>query len=64
MSGKSGSARFDGLKTAVQLVLAEGYPLASVLAQLHADTLTHPDLTDLDKAMICEKLAQVRIKGY
>lgn len=49
---------FDGIKFSVDRLIGLGYPLSAVLSQLHDDVISRADLTDLDKAMICEKLGQ------
>jgi len=69
MAGK----KFDLVKIEVNSILAEGYPMSSLLSQLHDDTLefnantntgtgtnTNTDslrLSDYNKGLICEKLA-------
>lgn len=49
---------FDNVKTAVQDIVYLGYPMAVILSQLF-DDLMKKKMTDLDKALICEKLAEV-----
>ena len=51
--------RFDAVKEAVELILSGGYPLAIILSQLHNDVVVHKTLSDVDKSLICEKIAQV-----
>lgn len=58
MSGHS----FDALRSAVMEIVYSGYPMFSILSQLHDDTISRTDLEDVDKALICEKLAEVRWK--
>jgi hypothetical protein len=61
----SPQGRFDGMKEAVNSIISQGYPLSAILSQLHDDVIEHSLLTDTDKALICEKLAQVwRILFY
>lgn len=50
---------FDGVKIAVERLLSQGYPLLGVLSQMHDDTISKTDLSDVDKALICEKLGEV-----
>ena len=50
---------FDGVKASVERLLSQGYPLIGVLNQLHDDVIERDDLTDTDKALICEKLGEV-----
>jgi hypothetical protein len=41
--------------------VSEGYPMSAMLSQLHDDVLQKSGLPDVDKALICEKIAQVCI---
>lgn len=50
---------FDALHNAVTNMMYEGYPLSSILSQLHDELISKPNLSDLDKALICEKIAEV-----
>jgi replication factor C subunit 2/4 len=52
---------FDTLRAAVSDAVAEGYPMSAMLTQLHDDVLQKSGLPDLDKALICEKIAQVSV---
>jgi hypothetical protein len=51
---------FDGVRAAADRVILSGFPLSAVLSQLHDAVVDRRDLGDLDKALICEKLAEVR----
>lgn len=51
--------RFDGVKASVEMLLSQGYPLMGVLNQIHDDLINRDDLSDVDKALICEKLGEV-----
>lgn len=53
--------KFDVVRAAVDDIISEGYPLAAILNQLHDDTVSRAEISDVDKALICEKLAQVRL---
>ena len=55
MRGKS----FDALRLAVSDAVAEGYPMSAMLQQLHSDVLYKQGLPDIEKALICEKIAHV-----
>jgi replication factor C subunit 2/4 len=50
---------FDALHNTVTSMMYEGYPLSSILSQLHDELISKPNLSDLDKALICEKIAEV-----
>ena len=50
---------FDKLKNAVHEIIYNGYPLAACLAQLHSNLIENPSISDLNKALICEKMAEV-----
>lgn len=52
---------FDALRVAVNDAVAEGYPMSAMLSQLHDDVVFKQNLSDLEKAVICEKIAQVRM---
>jgi len=49
--------QFEPVRSAVADVLAEGYPMGALLAQLLEDAVGRQDLSDVSKAMICEKIA-------
>jgi len=51
---------FDLMKDIVSDIISEGYPMAAILSQIHDDVVEHDVLKDLDKALICEKIASVR----
>ena len=51
---------FEGVKTSVERLMYQGYPLSGILNQLHDDVIEKSDLTDIDKALICEKIGEVK----
>ena len=51
-----GGSRFDTMQRAVERVINEGYPMSALLSQLHDDTLKRGNLSDTNKALICEKV--------
>mmetsp|Transcript_35590 Transcript_35590/g.70753 ORF Transcript_35590/g.70753 Transcript_35590/m.70753 type:complete len:225 (+) Transcript_35590:412-1086(+) len=55
------SNSFDNLRSVVLDIMYEGYPLAAILSQLHDVLIGKPSeqLPDVDKALICEKIAVV-----
>jgi replication factor C subunit 2/4 len=55
---KMSAAAFDKMRTTVNDIVAEGYPMSALLSQLHDDVINHTGLADVDKALICEKIAQ------
>ena len=59
MRGRS----FDALSVAVNNAVAEGYPMSAMLQQLHDDAVHRQGLVDIQKAVICEKIAQVTNKS-
>jgi hypothetical protein len=42
-------------------IILEGYPLTDILSKLHDDVINREELSDLDKALICDKIAQVAL---
>ena len=42
-------------------ITAQGFPMVSLLHQLHEDVILSDKLSDTDKSLICEKIAQVCI---
>lgn len=58
MRGRS----FDALRLTVSDAVAEGYPMSAVLSQLHSDVIYKQGLSDLEKALICAKVASVSVK--
>lgn len=55
MAGQS----FDTMKAEVAEVVYQGFPMSALLSQLHDEAVRRPELSDLDKALICEKIAEV-----
>ncbi len=50
---------FDAMKAEVSEIVYQGFPMSAILSQLHDDVVRKSELTDLDKALICEKIAEV-----
>ena len=46
------------MRSAVNDIILEGYPLSAILSQLHDRVVTDASVRDVDKALICEKIAQ------
>jgi hypothetical protein len=55
MRGKS----FDAVRLRVSEAVAEGYPMSAVLSQLQSDVIYRQGLTNTEKALFCEKIANV-----
>ncbi|KAJ1427015.1 putative replication factor C 37 kDa subunit [Ochromonadaceae sp. CCMP2298] len=49
----------DSLRAAVDEMLYSGFALADVLSQLHDEVVGRAGVSDVDKALICEKIAEV-----
>jgi len=49
---------FDRMHRAACDIVSLGYPMSALLQQLHEDVIVHSKLLDIDKALICEKIAQ------
>lgn len=47
------------MRSCVTDIILEGYPLTDILSKLHDDVITRTELSDLDKGLICDKIAQV-----
>lgn len=58
MRGKS----FDALRLRVSEAVAEGYPMSAVLSQLLTDVIYKQGLSNTEKALFCEKIANVSSK--
>eukprot|EP01034_Spumella_vulgaris_P036548 gene36548-45069_t len=54
MAGNS----FDAMKAEVTEIVYQGFPMSAILSQLHDDCIHKAELSDLDKALICEKIAE------
>lgn len=52
------SNRFDRMKSTVSDIVSEGYPMLTLLSQFHDQVIRKETLSDLDKALICEKISQ------
>lgn len=48
---------FDNLHSAVQDIVYQGFPMATILSQLFDEVISKTDISDLNKALIAEKLA-------
>jgi replication factor C subunit 2/4 len=53
------NSRFDAIEQTAKDVSLDGYPLAAIIVQLHEIVVGNGSVTDLNKALICEKIAQV-----
>lgn len=49
------------MRSTASQIISEGFPLSDLLCKLHDEVIRKEDLSDLDKALICEKIAQVHI---
>lgn len=49
------------MRSCVNDIILEGYPLTDILSKLHDDVIKRAELSDLDKALICDKIAQVSL---
>ena len=47
------------MRASAAQIISEGFPLSDLLCRLHDEVIQRSDLTDLDKALICDKIAQV-----
>ena len=52
------SGVFDVLAKCTKNIILEGFPMSAILPRLHDDVIAHKSIKDVDKALICEKLAQ------
>lgn len=57
MAGSS----FEAMRVAVEDVGYLGFPMSELLVQLSQEVISHTTLSDYDKAVISEKIAQVKI---
>jgi hypothetical protein len=57
----SASSRFDVIELTVRDICMEGIPLGQILVQLHEKCVASESVSDLNKAMISEKIAQVPV---
>lgn len=53
------SGSFDEMQHEVSEIVYLGFPMSAMLAQLHDDAIKKKDLSDVDKALICERIAEV-----
>lgn len=49
------------MRSAASQIISEGFPLSDLLCKLHDEVIQRNDLSDLDKSLICDKIAQVII---
>lgn len=57
----SKTTSFDTMRSCAHDIILEGYPLTDILSKLHDDVINREELSDLDKALICDKIAQVAL---
>lgn len=50
---------FDALQDTVSEMIYNGFPLVNILSQLLDEIVVDTGISDLNKALICEKLAEV-----
>jgi replication factor C subunit 2/4 len=55
------SNRFDKMKSSVSDIVSEGYPMLTLLSQFHDEVVRKETLSDLDKALISEKISQAQM---
>lgn len=55
---KMSGSKFIAMRDTVDGIISEGYPMAALLSLLHDDTIVHNKLSDVDKSLICEKIAE------
>ena len=51
---------FDAVKSCTKDIIMEGYAMGDLLMKIHDIVVAHKELNDLSKALICEKIAEVR----
>ena len=51
----------DPLRKVVVEIIAQGYPIVALLTQLHDQIIANTRLTDVDKSLLSEKIAIVRM---
>lgn len=61
---KMASGSFDEMQFEVSEIVYMGFPMSAMLAQLHDDVIKKNELTDVDKALICERIAEVSKPVY
>lgn len=61
---KMASGSFDEMQHEVSEIVYLGFPMSAMLAQLHDDAIKKKELTDVDKALICERIAEVSMSIF
>ncbi len=56
---KAKAYNFAALSESVKDIVYQGYPMGTILSQLFDDLIEMKDISDLNKALICEKIAEV-----
>lgn len=52
---------FDAMRDAVQDIVYQGFPMATILSQLFDELMTKSAISDINKALISEKLAEAEM---
>jgi replication factor C subunit 2/4 len=55
---KARQYKYDALSDAVKEIVYQGYPMGTILSQLYDDLISMKDISDLNKGLICEKIAE------
>ena len=50
---------YEAMRLYVEEIVHQSYPISSILAKLHHEIVTSQDVKDVNKALICEKIAKV-----
>lgn len=50
---------FNTVKSCVTDITLEGYAMGDLLLNIHDTVVNHAELSDIAKALICEKIAEV-----
>ena len=54
------SNRFDKMRLTVSDIISDGYPMLALLSQISDEVIRKETLSDLDKALISEKISQAQ----
>lgn len=50
---------YEAMRLYVEEVVHHSYPINSILSRLHDEILRNDEIKDVNKALICEKIAKV-----
>ena len=52
---------YEAMRLYVEEIVHQSYPISSILTKLHDEIVRSSEVKDVNKALICEKIAKVEL---